>query len=134
MPCYFGSLSTCGDSCTDDCKLQLLINCTENDVNIILTESGLLPSKFDLSTIQICPFHFNDVLRQNLNRTKRNLCQVPSVLNAHPGNTNHRKSRLIRLNDVEAIHNRTGIVLPIGTRKFKKMVCIFKSLLMIYTV
>ena len=110
MSCSFESASVCSG------EIIPLNSCASGDIAVVLTENGLHPTKFNAENVTICTEHFNQYLRSNTNRSKRKQCQIPPLLSYHP-ETSYKPSRNIRLSDVEVIHQSSGIIVPIGTRK-----------------
>ncbi|XP_063448230.1 uncharacterized protein LOC134727772 [Mytilus trossulus] len=115
MVCNFNTNCTT-DECSDD--VTDINTCDCNDKNIILTESGLLPTDF-----YICSTHFNQLLKRNSDLRRRKVCQLPTLISAHPPVASHsvvgvkkpKPSRNIIITDVEKIQKCYGLTLPIGT-------------------
>ena len=122
MVCNFNTNCTT-DECSDD--VTDINTCDCNDKNIILTESGLLPKNF--TDFYICSTHFNQLLKRNSDLRRRKVCQLPTLISAHPPVASHsvvgvkkpKPSRNITITDVEKIQKCYGLTLPIGTRKLK---------------
>ncbi|CAG2208210.1 unnamed protein product [Mytilus edulis] len=118
MVCNFNTNCTT-DECSDD--VTDINTCDCNDKNIILTESGLLPKNF--TDFYICSTHFNQLLKRNSDLRRRKVCQLPTLISAHPPVASHsvvgvkkpKPSRNITINDVEKIQKCYGLTLPIGT-------------------
>ncbi|XP_076089050.1 uncharacterized protein LOC143059440 [Mytilus galloprovincialis] len=114
----------CNTNCTtDECSDDVtdINTCDCNDKNIISTESGLLPKNF--TDFYICSTHFNQLLKRNSDLRRRKVCQLPTLISAHPPVASHsvfgvkkpKPSRNITINDVEKIQKCYGLTLPIGT-------------------
>ncbi|XP_076112384.1 uncharacterized protein LOC143080426 [Mytilus galloprovincialis] len=118
MVCNFNTNCTT-DECSDD--VTDINTCDCNDKNIILTESGLLPKNF--TDFYICSTHFNQLLKRNSDLRRRKVCQLPTLICAHPPVASHsvvgvkkpKPSRNITITDVEKIQKCYGLTLPIGT-------------------
>ncbi|XP_076089048.1 uncharacterized protein LOC143059438 [Mytilus galloprovincialis] len=114
----------CNTNCTtDECSDDVtdINTCDCDDKNIISTESGLLPKNF--TDFYICSTHFNQLLKRNSDLRRRKVCQLPTLISAHPPVASHsvfgvkkpKPSRNITINDVEKIQKCYGLTLPIGT-------------------
>ncbi|XP_063438338.1 uncharacterized protein LOC134719265 [Mytilus trossulus] len=118
MVCNFNTNCTT-DECSDD--VTDINTCDCNDKNIILTESGLLPMNF--TDFYICSTHFNELLKRNSDLRRRKVCQLPTLISAHPPVASHsvvgvkkpKPSRNINITDVEKIQKCYGLTLPNGT-------------------
>lgn len=115
----------------------LLSSCEQTDINIVLTETGIVPSleNYDNQYYNkiICSVHFNNILRQNQLRGRRTLCQLPPFISAHPdidhsdgdGHGGHQgnkarkcNGRGLSVNDVRTVKKNFGVVLPVFTRMY----------------
>ena len=119
MFCNFISSSACSGNSI------LLNSCHSEDVFKIVTENGLHPSKYYNSEARICTEHFNEYLKINKNRSKRKTCQIPACLCSHLG-VQYKASRLLTLCEITLLHDSTGVIIPVGTRKYKYYLCIQK--------
>lgn len=86
---------------------------SEEDVNIILSEAGLIPICSKFSDFSICTHHFNFYLKGNTNKKRRKFCEIQFSISNH--SPRGKKSRGICHAEVLAIHKHHGLVLPIGS-------------------
>ena len=108
----------------------------EDEQFVILTSCRLLPQK-GVSTLFlfICSAHLSNILKENANKRKKNVCLIPSFLSSHE-TTDHsvesaglpswhwrrydnkkKADRTLNRAQVETIRENTGFTLPVGTRK-----------------
>ncbi|CAG2201373.1 GLYT [Mytilus edulis] len=108
-------------TCSED--LKPLSTFTETDTYEILTEAGILPDSFE--HLCVCSAHFSFYLRNNQNRKRRKLCEVPISLSSHPKIQNvperGRKTKSITggrpldIVGVQKIREHWGIIIPVNT-------------------
>ncbi|XP_062619047.1 uncharacterized protein LOC134280620, partial [Saccostrea cucullata] len=110
-----GVETACSDNCTP----------IESEIaeiqNILLTESGFLPTSFT-KKLFICDIHRSEILSRNNLRKRSIQCGLPEVLTTHKKD-NQKKSgwfrvkgdRVLNLQKVTEIQRATGVVVPIGT-------------------
>ena len=90
----------------------------ENDTDKLLSEIGLLSGVATKKYI-ICKAHKSEILKINKSRsTKRKRCAMPPELVAHVAEAGLRVERNLSKASVVKLHHITGLVLPIGIRKF----------------
>ena len=102
-------------------------------VFIILSEIGLLPESphSNILSYTACRHHISTLIQKNETRRRRALCMLPCLVSSHPhidhsdGHhtiTSHKKKikshRPLTTECSFEIRNRTGVVIPIGTRKY----------------
>lgn len=92
MQCSF--VGRCELDCSEE--IQHLVNFGSDHVCIILSEVGLKPcvALAKYNNYQICTSHFNFYLKSNTKRSRRKLCQIPSLLSSHPHIDNTTGARL----------------------------------------
>lgn len=128
MQCSF--VGRCELDCSEE--IQHLVNFGSDHVCIILSEVGLKPcvALAKYNNYQICTSHFNFYLKSNTKRSRRKLCQIPSLLSSHPHIDNTREdglrslpirthiksaSRGLKESDIIHLISQAGITLPVNT-------------------
>lgn len=91
---------------------------------VLLTESGFLPTELTRAFI-ICENHHQKLSNQNRSRAKSKLCSVPDIICSHKKENQKRTGwygvkadRAVTEQKIIEIQSVTGIVVPIGTRKY----------------
>ena len=145
MVCHLKSFCTDTDCSVDEILLQTV---SHDDIIVVLTEVGLKRDDIITQSFSyyksICFAHFNFLLKRNVNQCKRSLCQVPSLFSSHPdidhslepeqvrkfphrrgtSKNSVKKSTCLHIKDILLLQKCSGIILPVGTRKF--VYCITK--------
>lgn len=119
-------------------EIHQLRNLGTEDVFIYLTEAGLKPCINLASHFNICTGHKSELLKKNTVRSRRTLCQIPSLVSSHP-DVDHtiseqdgrailqnprllknRKSASRGLKAADVLHliRTSGMTLPVNSRKF----------------
>ena len=103
-----------------------------NDKLVVLTSCGLLPGR-DVPSYDycICTTHLNLIMKDVETKKRRSLCLVPAALSAHPDVDNtiisidtlkilqkRKADRTMNADSVDIVRERTGFVLPVGTREY----------------
>ena len=105
-------------------KLAVLNPFSFKDQSIILTEAGILASEIT-QKFMICSEPYKIFTNQNRSSAKSKLCAIPDIISSHNkenkiygGCYGVKADRVISMEKVLEIHSKTGIVVPIGSRKY----------------
>lgn len=110
-----GHKNTCNFSHISECAGNVVLIGTFENANVILSEVGLILNTHTIN-YRICDNHYIEFKNRNIKRSRKKLCCVPELISRHDGQ--HTKAyRNLNSTQVVDIHQATGVVVPIATRK-----------------
>ena len=106
-------------NCSSSDTFCLIESFPSTEASVVLTESGLLYTKYTKS-LKICQNHLLKLHEKNRLRKKTKSCGIPLHIAAHSSSNQKRKGKLkadrhLLLQQVEDISRKFGTILPVST-------------------
>jgi hypothetical protein len=80
MACYFNYFVDSVECSNDNVILK---DHAEKEIQIVITECGILPDNVNESSLNICSTHFSHILERNVKRSRRIYCEIPPCISLH---------------------------------------------------